>query len=399
MNKEKKTVLSVMPICVITYLVCYCFRSILSILTPVLNENGIFSLEALALFSSVYMVTYALGQLINGYIGDFVKPKYMTLFGLTLTGIGLALFIFLPSRILGVVCYFLIGFGQSMLRGPLVKAMAENLRPSLARLGCVLITLVSYLGPTIVGIVLAVLNYRLLYIFAGALSCLFGVICFTVFSLLERKNIIKPINKQETRRQKLDVFGVFKLNRFPMYFCIGLIIGITDVSINYWMTTYFRESLLLSQEKATAIYSGIYLFCAACPFLTLGAYKLFKGKDIWMLRTFFSVAAILMLMTLFIKSTVFCILGFALAIVCAAICSGTLWSIFVPSLAKSGKVSSANGVLDCSCYFSASLVNLLVVPIKNAFGWNGVTVFWSIIIMLGFLFTVVFNTRKTEEET
>ena len=66
-------------------------------------------------------------------------------------------------------------------------------------------------------------------------------------------------------------------------------------------------------------------------------------------------------------------------------------------LAKSGKVSSANGVIDCIGYVGSAVFNVAVVPIMNAFGWGGTILSWCGIMLLGAASTVFATTKKEKQ--
>ena len=73
--------------CCLSYLAVYIARNVLSAVTPSLISNGIFSETQIGTLSSVYFIAYAVGQLINGIIGDKIKAKYMISAGLVLAGV------------------------------------------------------------------------------------------------------------------------------------------------------------------------------------------------------------------------------------------------------------------------------------------------------------------------
>ena len=52
-------------------------------------------------------------------------------------------------------------------------------------------------------------------------------------------------------------------------------------------------------------------------------------------------------------------------------------------LAKSGKVSSANGVIDASGYFLASVANAIFSGFMGKVGWRGIITLWCLIMLLG----------------
>ena len=83
---EMKKAACVGAVCIATYAVGYFFRSILSVYTPQMLASTLFTKEGIALLSSVYMISYAAGQLVNGVLGDYIKSKYMVLMGMAAAG-------------------------------------------------------------------------------------------------------------------------------------------------------------------------------------------------------------------------------------------------------------------------------------------------------------------------
>ena len=80
-KSELNKALKIGSVCIISYMLSYYMRNILSVTTPEMLENGDFTKEFIAAMSSVYMIVYASGQLVNGIIGDIIKPRYMVLSG------------------------------------------------------------------------------------------------------------------------------------------------------------------------------------------------------------------------------------------------------------------------------------------------------------------------------
>ena len=72
--------------CAVAYFAVYIARNVLGAVTAQMGESGITD-AYLGNLSSIYFVCYAVGQLINGIVGDKVKARYMISFGLLLSGI------------------------------------------------------------------------------------------------------------------------------------------------------------------------------------------------------------------------------------------------------------------------------------------------------------------------
>ena len=76
MIKDRKVLNAIYigTLCSISYLAVYFARNILSVVTPQMIEAG-YSETYIGKVSSVYFILYAVGQLINGAIGDKSKQN------------------------------------------------------------------------------------------------------------------------------------------------------------------------------------------------------------------------------------------------------------------------------------------------------------------------------------
>lgn len=59
-------------LCSVSYLAVYIARNLLGAVTPQMIESGKFTTEYIGTLSSYYFIFYAVGQLINGVLGDKV---------------------------------------------------------------------------------------------------------------------------------------------------------------------------------------------------------------------------------------------------------------------------------------------------------------------------------------
>ena len=93
-SKSAQNAILIGFMCSFAYLAVYISRNMLGAITPAMLESG-FSEEYLGKISSFYLIFYAVGQLINGAIGDRIKAKWMVSIGLL--GAGIMSFVFLYS--------------------------------------------------------------------------------------------------------------------------------------------------------------------------------------------------------------------------------------------------------------------------------------------------------------
>ena len=63
--------------CAVTYLMVYVTRNVLGTVSNQMVGQGIFDKEFVGTLSSVFFISYAVGQLVNGTIGNYIKSKYI----------------------------------------------------------------------------------------------------------------------------------------------------------------------------------------------------------------------------------------------------------------------------------------------------------------------------------
>ena len=182
-------------VCIFTYVTNYFLRNLLSVLTPEMIESGRYTEEYLALLASVYMVVYASGQLVNGVLGDRIKPKYMVSCGLLVASLALLLFYVQGNGLLGIIAFGLLGFGLSMMRGPLVKVISENTAAKHARICCVFLSFSSFAGPLLAGFAAILMDWSAAFLVAALISLVMAAFVFFFLTLFEKKGMIVPVKK------------------------------------------------------------------------------------------------------------------------------------------------------------------------------------------------------------
>lgn len=367
--------------CVFTYFVSYCLRNVLSVSSVDILGEGRLTKEAIGFFSSVYLIVYAAGQLLNGLIGDIVKPKYMAACGLLLSGAASIVFPFLSSYAGGIAVFAVMGFGLSMLRGPFVKTISENMEARYARVCCVCLSSTSFCGPLVVGLAAMFCRWRALFVIFGAFTVGMAAVSFCLLTLLERWGKIRALPGGGSVRTGFA--AIFRLDHFPVYMLIAMIAEISASSITFWIPAYTAERLGLSEIAASSVLSAVSLAAAAAPFVCLAMLKLFRENRVRMMRTMFVSAAVLYVVMFLCGGSRVNILLLMLARFLIGCASSLIWSVYVPGLAKSGKVSGAGGVLDFSGYLGASAANALFSAVMPMTGWNGIVLMWCGCMLLG----------------
>ena len=126
-EKKNTTVKILSFLCPLIYFASYMTRKNYSIvMADIIVSEGISNADA-SLAATLSLISYGIGQIISGVLGDKFKPQNIILCGLTLTTGMNILMPFADDITLRSIIWFINGFAQSMLWPPLVRIMAETM--------------------------------------------------------------------------------------------------------------------------------------------------------------------------------------------------------------------------------------------------------------------------------
>lgn len=390
-NEGKKAV-SIGVVCILTYLANYFLRHLLSVLTPQLIETDNFTVEHIGVLSSTYMIFYAAGQLVNGILGDYISPKKMVFMGIFAAGVVCIVFPFAPFEFLHIILFAFFGFALSMVRGPLMKIISENTLPNHARTICVFFSFASFAGPLVASLFAMINNWLWTFISAGCVSVALAFVAYGVFGAMEKRGLL--CYKTAKGQGFASIFSVFKIEKFMFYMVIACLVEIGAASISFWIPTFITDGLGFDKNTANILFSGISVVRSLMPFVALAIFRVIKEKDIAMMRVSFSLSAIMFALMLLTQNKWLSLALLLLALMAMSCSSALLWSIYIPGLGKTGKVSSVNGVLDCMGYIAAAGANLLFAGVMANAGWNFVFLLWSAIGVIGVVAALFVKTKN-----
>lgn len=396
MDKNTQKAWRIGSFCIATYLASYVTRNILSVSTPEMIKEAFFTKEYTGLLSSICFIFYAAGQLINGFIGDRVHPKYMIIMGLGISSVSTFVIPIFDNRILHFTAFALIGFGLSMLRGPLMKVISENTAATHARMICTLFSMAGFAGPLIASILSIFFKWRAVFTATGVISVIITVLAVAAITTLEKRGEIKFVPKYD--KGIAGILNVFKLEDFIFYMLISSIGEIAGSSITFWIPTYTTEHLGFSNDAASTIYSVVSFSTLFTPFITLLIYEKLIRNGIKLALVMYVISAVFFIAVRFTAAPVLNVSMLIIAKVAAAAASSIVWSAYIPGLARSGKVSSANGVIDAAGYAMASLANVLFSTFVGRLGWGGIVNMWYIIMLIGAAVSFIKLTMKKKQK-
>lgn len=389
MSKKNATIIGF--ITVMSYVANYFLRNMLSVLTPSILKTTAYTKEYIAFLSSMYMFAYAAGQLLNGVLGDIFKPRSMVLTGLVAAAFSMILFPITSYRLAQIMCFTVLGYGLSMLRGPLMKIISENTKPAHARIICVFFSFSSFAGPLVAGLFAMIFKWKAAFAASGIATLAVAVTAYTALTILENKGMISF--KQIKNVSLKEMLDVFKTDGFMFYIIIACLVEIAATSISFWIPTLLNEYVKFDEMKSNMVFSFISFARALIPFVALAVFKLFNENDALIIKIAYILSLISFLLMAIIPPCTLSVIFLLSALIMSSLVSALLWSIYIPGLGTTGRVSSINGILDCSGYIAASASTTVFAHVVSAFGWKGLIIAWMIIPMVG-LVTVIKRSHR-----
>ena len=393
LSKNAKNAVLIGSLCSISYFAVYIARNILSAVTPQMVESG-YSEEYIGSISALYFVFYAVGQLINGMIGDKIKAKWMISMGLM--GAGLCSLVF--SRItvypqMAMFVYGITGFLLSMIYGPMTKVVAENTEPAHAVRCSLGYTFASFFGTPTAGLLASFLVWQSVFTASSAILVLMATVGLVFFTVFERRGIIR-YGQYKSTKKSIGNIGVLLKRNIIKFSLIAILTGVVRTSVVFWLPTYIARYLGFSSKQATGIFTGVSLVMSLTAFVAIFIYERLGSDMNKTILLLFISSVVFFTLTYFISHPIINIVVIVLAIMSSDGAASIMWSRYCPSLYDTGMVSSATGYLDFLSYMAAAAANFIFAGAASALGWGKLILVWLALMVLGVIVALPFWAQK-----
>ena len=393
LSKNARNAIYIGGMCSISYLAVYVARNILGAVSPQMIETGGFTAEYIGRVSSMYLTCYAIGQLINGAVGNYVKAKYMICGGLVMAACANYGFSLCPASVpLAFIAYGACGFFLSMIYAPMVKLVSDSVEPIYATRCGTSYSFSMFFGSPLAGLLAAFLSWRGVFTVSSLALVVMCAVCFVLLGAFEKKGIVKYPQRVKAERSSGGIRELLR-HQIVRFTFVAMLTGIIRTTVIFWLPTYLAEHLHFAEKEAALLFSVATLAISASAFVALGVYEKL-GRDMnRSVLLFFCVSAVMFLMVYLLKTPVLNILFIVLAILAANSAASILWSMYCPSLAATGLVSGATGFLDFVSYMAAAASSKLFANAVESIGWGNLILVWCGLMAAGVI--VALPKKKT----
>lgn len=382
--KKNKQLLTVLALCWLTYVFAYLCRLNLS---TVLDKAAVglqVSVEYLGGASSVYFATYAIGQLLNGIVGDRVSPHKYIVMALIMTGTINTVLGIQSQGPLFLVLWGLNGFCQSMFWSTLLRLLSFYSEDGDKKGVSTVMTTCSvtgyFLSWVVLGYALKPFSFHLYFLIPGLLALCLVPVWVVCSGKLE---FAKAVSRRAKTPPLPVVAKEFVRDRLYFVCVLGMIVGAIREGAVFWMPTIFATVLDLGSD------SLVYLMLMPIAMLC----GVFFAQ--WLLGRFHENVRSAMLATVCCSVVLSALLvltsghtGFVTVVLIAlliASVNASNWfniSYYPLCFADRNIVSTLIGTFDFSSYVGASIMSGSVGLLLGRFGWKSLTVVWLVLTIV-----------------
>lgn len=358
----------------VTYMVSYITRinygAIVSEMGTALNVPK--TQISMALTGS--FITYGLGQLVSGVLGDRFSPKKLVFYGLCTTTCMNLLLPLCASPWQMLIVWCVNGFAQSFMWPPMVRLMAVLSPKDYTRVS-VRVSWGSSFGTIAVyllsPLLLSLFDWRAVFFCSALCSAIMAFLwnCFAYDVPPEPK---QPEQQKSTGRSTL-------LSPLIIGVMAAIVLqGMLRDGVTTWMPSYISETYQLSNQISILTGVTLPLFGILCLQLSSTLYtKVFKSPVLCS-AVLFCVGAVASLgLCLFTGGAA------GASVLLSAVLTGCMHGVNLmlicmipPFFKKHGNVSTVSGMLNFCTYIGSALSTYGIAVLSEHFGWNTTLLVW-----------------------
>jgi len=395
MNKlqNKKAISIFIALCWLCYFASYFTRiNYAAVITEIVRDMGI-TKAAAALATTGMSITYGVGQLISGVLGDRIRPRVLISGGLIAAAVFNILMPLMPGVTGMVILWCLNGFAHAMLWPPLVRIMAENLDQANYRRACVAVSVASSVATIAIYLIIplwiTLFNWRTMFFFCAAVGLACALTWWIGSGKLGVDIAAAPV------RQTVQAGTDVSARRFPWMLLIPIMLaivlqGILRDGVTTWMPAYISEVFRL--DTAVSILTAVILpvFSILCYHSSAAVHRRLRN-ELLSAAVFFGVGLLAAVFMVFSGTSHALPAAILMALITGGMHGVNLMLIGnLPTyFAKYGRISTVSGLLNSCTYVGSAMSTYGFAVLSEHFGWGFTIGSWVVVAGLGTLLCVL----------
>ena len=364
-----------------------------AVIQEIVTDTG-FEKSTLSVVLVCLSITYGVGQIVNGWLGDKVNPTNLIFFGLILaTTINLIFPLFSFSIPMMSALWAVNGFAQAMMWPPMVKILVANTDDAqysyaVVRIcwGSSIATIVTYLCAPLI---ISIFGWKGVFIASATV----GLTATLVWGALKSRVRLEEPARLPLEKEKSRSLSFPKAAIFPIVFAFLAIIfqGMLRDGVSAWMPTYLSEVFNIDNKRSILLTVSLAVFNTLAFSLFSAIYNKFFKNEIFCAASIFlaSTLAAAFLYLFFEGGALIAILMMAIISGCMHGVNLMLITIIPKRFKKYGNISTISGLLNACTYVGSAIFTYGIALLSELIGWQKTVGIWAIIALLGALCCLV----------
>lgn len=340
-------------------------------------------------------IFYGAGQLVSGYLGDRINPKYLIAGGLfTTSAMNIALPFCTPVPLL-VAVWCINGLAQAMMWPPMVKLLSSSLSDDEYKKSTVTVSNASQIGVILLYLLVPVCitysSWKTVFYISGAFAAMSAVFVLLFMPCIDMHRERLEISPKRVEKSRPNTSFPYILFGFIM---LAIVLqGIMRDGVADWLPTYLKSEFEISSQLAILLGVAPPIFAMACfTFVSYLSRKVFKNELYFAGLVFFTAFAASCVLAIFPSSNI------AVSTVLSTLVNGCMHGVNLiliclvpPFFKRNGNISLISGLLNSCTYIGSALSGVGFALMARIFGWRGTIIGWAIIcaVAAGICFAVV----------
>lgn len=401
MKIQKYSNKAIVALCTVAYFASYFSRKTFAVVMVNMLDTGAVERDIAGMIGTALFIFYGVGQLISGYMGDRLSPKYLMFSGLMVSAVCNLLLPILPNQYLMIPVWAVNGFAQALLWPPIVRILSDNLSHEKYVTANLIVTCGAHISTIVLyvyaPICISFMSWRAVF-FTSTVFCVVAGIVFLVAMCIvlgkrekEKKEIVKSKELCST-----SVWRVFKdAGVFPIFVCI-IVMGFMRDGIEGWLPTLYSEAFQRDSSESILVSVALPIFSIISLFLVRIIHKgrVFNNEArgcgiLFALSIVLCIPFAILINVEEVWARVICL--FLAAVVCACMHSSNflLISCLPGRFAKTGRASTVGGFCNACTYIGASLSMYGIALVSDYCGWRVTVLSWIGILLIGTVFAAI----------
>ena len=420
-NTKKYSRNGIIALCCMVYFVSYFSRKDFAAVMAGMITDGAVGRTSAGFIGTMLFIFYGVGQLLSGYLGDKIRPKYLIIAGLSVTAMCNALMPVASEEMMFAV-WGLNGLAQAMLWPPIVKILSQYLDHSTYVTAHLAVTSAAHVATVLlyvfVPVCLTFMSWRAVFVGASSLAFLTMVIFAVAMRLIlpesaENENAVSAgKNRKSADASEADSRGILTILKesgiFTVFVCI-VVIGFLRDGIESWLPMLYSEAFGRDVSESTLVSMILPIFSIISIAVVTPLHK--KGvlknevSGTALLFGLSLVSAVPLAFFVGMKGTFFGIVAlFLTAFICGAMHGANflLISCLPGRFARFGRAATVSGVCNSCVYIGAAISTYGIGLISDKMGWSLTIVTWCAILIVGIAFGMIsykkYKRMITEQE-